>query len=507
MSNQQIKILLVEDNSDEARLIQEMLSEKNIFLFRLECANRLSTALKRLAKGGIDVVLLDLNLPDSRGLSTFIEVQTQASKIPIIVLTNLDDTELAIKELRLGAQDYLLKSQIDSNLLMRSIQYSIERKQTERHILHLNSVLKAVRTINKLIVIEKDKNNLIQKACDILVETRGYNTVWLGLLRDDGTFAIVKNAGFEKNVSYFSEQIEKGKLSPCMKKAIKSKKQFEIVNKSELCHSCFFEESCIGEEIALIRVEHSNKLFGLLAISSTTDIVTSEEEKSLLVEVAEDIGFGFHDMEISDAHKQTEEKLKENYQKLQRSLKDTIRVLALVGEMRDPYTAGHQRRVAQLACAIAKEMKFSEERINMIWMAGIVHDIGKMSVPAEILNKPSKLDEAEMTLIKRHRQAGFEILKDIEFPWPIASIVLQHHERLDGSGYPLGLTQENIMLEAKILSVTDVVEAMASHRPYRPALGIDKALEEISRNKGVFYDAEIVEICLKLFDEKKFEFK
>ncbi len=506
MKYQQIRILLIEDNPDEARLIEEMLLDVNAGSFVMDCVNRLSTGLERLSEGNIDVVLLDLTLPDSRGFDTFLKVQTQVPELPIIVLTNFDNEALAVKEVRKGAQDYLLKSEVTGNLLMRSMQYAIERKQTERQILHLNNILKSIRTINKLIVIEKDKNDLIQKACDILVETREYNTVWLGLLRDDGTFAIVKNAGFEKNASYFCKQIEKGTVSPCVKKAIKDAKQFEIVNKAELCPGCFFEKSCVGKKMAIIRVEYSKKLFGFLAISFITDIVASEEEKSLLVEVVGDIGFAFHDMEISEAHKQAEEKLIKNYQKLQKSLEDTIRVLALVGEIRDPYTAGHQRRVAQLACAVAKELNFSEEQINTIRMAGSVHDIGKMSVPAEILSKPSKLDGPEMNLIKRHPQFGYEILKDIEFPWPIAKIVLQHHERLNGSGYPSGLTGENIMLEAKILTVSDVVEAMASHRPYRPALGIDKALEEISQNKGVFYDTEVVDICLKLFDEKKFEF-
>ena len=507
MNNQQIRILLIEDNSDEARLIEEMLLDVNAGSFVMDCTNRLSAGLERLSEGKIDVVLLDLTLPDSSGFDTFLKVQTQVPELPIIVLTNFDNEALAVKEVRKGAQDYLLKREVTGNLLMRSMQYAIERKQTERHILHLNNILRSIRTINKLIVIEKDKNNLVQKACNSLVETRDYNTVWMGLVRFDGTFAFVKSSGFEKNASYFCQQIEKGNLSPCIKNAFTCEKKFEIVNKDKVCEGCFFENSCLGKEIVIIRVEHSGKLFGLLTISSISDVVTTEEEKDLLLEVAGDIAFALHDMEIADAHKQAEEKLKENYQKLQKSLEDTIRVLALVGEIRDPYTAGHQRRVAQLACAIAKEMKFSKEQINTIRMAGIVHDIGKMSVPAEILSKPSKLDESEMNLIKRHPQFGYEILKDIEFPWPIAKIVLQHHERLNGSGYPLGLTEKDIMLEAKILSVTDVVEAMASHRPYRPALGIDKALEEICRNKGVFYDTEIVDMCLKLFNEKKFKFK
>jgi putative nucleotidyltransferase with HDIG domain len=176
--------------------------------------------------------------------------------------------------------------------------------------------------------------------------------------------------------------------------------------------------------------------------------------------------------------------------------------------MKDPYTAGHQRGVAQLACAIAKEMGLPEEQIEGIRMAGLIHDIGKITIPAEILSRLGPLNDLEYGIIKTHSQAGYNILNGtIEFPWPVAQIVLQHHERMDGSGYPQGLSGEEILLEARILAVADVVEAMASNRPYRSARGIDKALKEISRNKGILYDPEVVDACLKLFTEKGFKFE
>jgi response regulator RpfG family c-di-GMP phosphodiesterase len=188
--------------------------------------------------------------------------------------------------------------------------------------------------------------------------------------------------------------------------------------------------------------------------------------------------------------------------KLKASLLDSVTALASIVEMRDPYTAGHQRRVAQLAVAIAQELKLSEEQIEGIYLSGVVHDVGKIRVPAEILSKPGKLTLLEFGIIKEHSQSGYEILKAIDFPWPIAQIVLQHHERLDGSGYPNALRSEQILLEAKILAVADVVESMMSHRPYRPARGIDVALEEISLNKNKFYDAQVVEACIKLFRDQ-----
>jgi len=198
--------------------------------------------------------------------------------------------------------------------------------------------------------------------------------------------------------------------------------------------------------------------------------------------------------------------LADSFAKLRQTLEGTVGALGATLEVRDPYTTGHQQRVTQLACALARELGLQPEQIEGIRVMGIVHDIGKITVPAEILSKPGKISPMEFNIIKSHPQVGYDILKDIEFPWPVAQAVLQHHERLDGSGYPAGLAGGDIIPEAKILAVADVVEAMASHRPYRPTLGIDKALEEITRNKGVLYDPEVVDVCVRLFTDKGFAF-
>jgi len=204
--------------------------------------------------------------------------------------------------------------------------------------------------------------------------------------------------------------------------------------------------------------------------------------------------------------KRAEGEIKRYSDKLQELIANITRAINLTTELRDPYTSGHQQRVTQLACAIAEEMGLNKETIDEIRVAGSLHDIGKMYVPSEILAKPGRLNDIEFNMIKAHPRAGYDILKTIEFPWQVAPIVLQHHERINSSGYPSGLSDKDILLEAKILSVADVVEAMASHRPYRPALGINKALEEISQKKGDLYDPLVVNICLKLFAEKKFRF-
>jgi HD-GYP domain-containing protein (c-di-GMP phosphodiesterase class II) len=195
----------------------------------------------------------------------------------------------------------------------------------------------------------------------------------------------------------------------------------------------------------------------------------------------------------------------QSLEQLRKAMRTTLQAMAVAVEARDPYMVGHQRRVTDLACAIATEMNLSSRRVNGISMAGMIHDIGKIAIPEAILCKPSKLTGAEFITIKTHPQAGYDIVKEIEFPWPVAQIILQHHERMDGSGYPCGLSGEEILLEARILAIADVLEAISSNRTYRPAHSIDIALEENSRNRGILYDKEAVDACIRIFCEKGYK--
>jgi response regulator RpfG family c-di-GMP phosphodiesterase len=199
--------------------------------------------------------------------------------------------------------------------------------------------------------------------------------------------------------------------------------------------------------------------------------------------------------------------IEQNMKKLRKALRGTIVALSRTVEKRDPYTFGHQQRVGDLARAIASEIGLSEDIIGGLRLAGIIHDLGKIHVPAEILCKPGKLTKDEFNIVKTHPQVGYDILKDIEFPWPIAKMVLQHHEYVNGSGYPQGISGDEILIEAKILCVADVVESVSSHRPYRPSLGIEKALEIISESRGILFDSDVVDACLILFQEKEFQLK
>jgi HD-GYP domain-containing protein (c-di-GMP phosphodiesterase class II) len=204
--------------------------------------------------------------------------------------------------------------------------------------------------------------------------------------------------------------------------------------------------------------------------------------------------------------RESEKLLRLSNEKLRASLLGIVQAMIAVVEARDPYTAGHQRRVAELTSAMAAAMGLSEDKIEGITLAASIHDLGKISIPSEILSKPTQISELEREIIKIHPRAGFEILKNIEFPWPIADIVHQHHEKIDGSGYPQGLTGDGMLPESRILVVADVVEAIASHRPYRPALGLDFAFDELAKHRGILYDADAVDACIDLFRTKGFAF-
>jgi putative nucleotidyltransferase with HDIG domain len=251
----------------------------------------------------------------------------------------------------------------------------------------------------------------------------------------------------------------------------------------------------------LVPLKNNGKLSGMLLLSSKLSHEPySNEERRLLRMVSTEVA-----VNIDNANQYENIKLK--HSELEKAIAGVIHAVSLVVETRDPYTAGHQRRVAELARAIAREMGLPEWQIMGIHISGLLHDVGKVAVPTEILSKPGKINQYEFSIIKNHPQVGYEILRRIDFPWPVTKAVLQHHERLNGSGYPQGLAGEDIILEAKILGVADVVEAMSSHRPYRPALGLERALQEISQASGILYDSEVVDACLRLLKKNKLEFE
>ena len=317
------------------------------------------------------------------------------------------------------------------------------------------------------------------------------------LVENDPKVLVMKtHQGMSKSLLAICERVPFGQCL-CGRAALSGEIEFAecVDNRHDIMH-----EGISDHGHYCVPFKSHEKVLGVLNLNLKEGHSRDESEERFVYAVA-DVLAGIVERSRS------ENNLVQTLEKLRKTLGGIVEAIAQMVETRDPYTAGHQRRSADLARAIANEMGLSQEQVDGIRIAGLIHDLGKMYVPSEILSKPGRITDLEYSLIKTHPQAGYDILKNIGFPWPIAQIVLQHHERIDGSGYPFGLLGKDILIEAKVLAVGDVVEAIASHRPYRPSYGIDKAFEEISKNKGILYDSQIVDACLRLFNEKGYQLR
>lgn len=398
--------------------------------------------------------------------------------------------------------------------LVRKMSMEIdERKKTEIALSRTNRALAALGEVNHNLVHAMDEHELLQAVCRAIINQQGYRMVWVGYLQHDESKIIrpVAQEGFEEgyleSAGIVWADTERGR-GPAGRAARSGQTQVAQNIQTDNSMRPWREQAIkrgYASSIALPLIL-GGKVFGVLNIYSEQPDAFNQKETELLEEMAGDLAFGVRSLRTRQERDFAQEEIKRQLTRMQDNLEDTVKAIATIVEMRDPYTAGHEIRVAMLAEAIAREMGLPEDQVHGIRIAGGVHDLGKVQVPAEILSKPGRITEIEYSLIKAHPQAGYDILKGIDFPWPIAQMVLQHHERLDGSGYPQGLRGEQIILEARILCVADVVEAMHSHRPYRPGLGMEAALDEIKKGKGVLYDPAVADACLRLFQEGRFEF-
>jgi len=448
-----LRILNLEDNPNDSDLIKETLEDEGI-----ECEiTRVETGEDFLAacdKGGFDLILSDFNLPSYDGLSALAIAREKCPDLPFIFVSGKMGEDVAVESLKSGATDYILKNNFKRLVpsvrrALKEMELRAERRQKEDALRESEEKYRdLVENINEIIYTIDVKGTITY------ISPQVYSV--LGYTQSEFVGRLFSEVIYPEDLPFIAEQFKK-RLSGIVEPA-----EYRLISKS-------------GEAIWIrsssTPVLMDNKVTGLRGVF--TDI--------------------------------TERKQKE--ETLRKALNGIIHAMALTVETRDPYTSGHQVRVAKLAVMMAKEMNISPDQVEGINMAAEIHDIGKISIPAEILSKPSILSGVEFQLIKIHPEAGYNIVKDIEFPWPIATIILQHHERMNGSGYPKGLKGEEILRETRILSVADVVEAIASHRPYRPAYGVDIALEEISNMKGILYDIAVVDACLRLFNEKGFKFE
>ena len=366
--------------------------------------------------------------------------------------------------------------------------------------------VKLLSEINSARLNAKTERDLLQEYCRIVVEIGGYRMAWVGFAEEREDKRIVPAAHYGHEDGYLQQlnltwaDTERGK-GPTGRSIRTGKIQVaEDILADPILTPWHAEAAKRGykSSIALPLRLADGSVAALTAYGASSSVWT-ESERKLMEQIALDLGFGISSLRNEIAKKQYQDDLRE-------SLEQTILVIAGTVDQRDPYTAGHQRRVADLSRRIGEKLSLSEDRIHGLHLGASIHDVGKIGIPAELLAKPGRLSRIELDLIKEHVVLGYELIKDVRFPWPIRDIVLQHHERLDGSGYPQGLKEDAISLESRIVAVADVVEAMGSHRPYRAALGVAIALDEIEAKSGTLFDAAAVEACLRLFRKEGYKF-
>jgi len=639
-----LSVLLVEDNPGDAHLIQMYFGNGHRETFHLRVVDRISDAIREVEENAPDAILLDLGLPDSQGLETLDRIFEKSDGAPIVVLTGLDDEELALEAIQRGAQDYLPKGAFDDILLVRTVRYAVERsaaetlarRNQERYERLFEQANEAVLVVQDEHIIGANptaeeifgwtSNELIGKRFENLVlpEDRDFvmNRHRRRMEGEDPPsryeFRVVHRDGHPRWVEVSSGRTEwKGRLANLnLLTDIGERKKSEQQTERLLTRQTAVNELTLAlgtrtgtREICAVLYEHVKSVLdtdgfvvsffdpdseliragwvvieGVEQDPSRVPVLPLEDDRSIqsrvirtgqglyvpdwyetvsqyryhytltasgVVEENEPksreewkgfvnsaliapmiyrgsviglLQLGSHELDGYDdqdlemlsglanvaaiALRNSELVIQSQTQaaKIREAFEGIIQTISRTTETRDPYTAGHQQRVAQLSAAMAETLGLDADTVEGVRVAGTVHDIGKIGIPAEILSKPGKLTETEFRIIQAHCESAFKILESVDFPWPIAEAVFQHHERLDGSGYPRGLSGDEITLEARILGVADVVEAMASHRPYRPALGIDAALDEIKEHNGTRFDKQAVEACLALFDERGFHF-
>ena len=408
-----------------------------------------------------DIVLCDYKLPRFSGINAIELLKETKKDTPLIVVSGTIGEETAVECMKAGAHDYFTKGKLSrlASAIERELkeaQSRTKRKQAEEQ---REAALTALRENEKkyrdmidflpVAIFEINTNGTLTTFNKYSLELFGY-----------------EQKDYDENMKalQFFAPDDWDRLTKNMQKVITGK-------------------SIPGQEFLFLRKDGST-FPGLIYASPVAQESNVVGIRGAIIDITE---------------------RKQNFERVRKALDATVRAMATTVETRDPYTAGHQYRVAHLAHAIAAEMKLDKDQIEGVRIAGLIHDIGKIAVPAEILTKPGKLTPLEYKLVKIHPQSGYDILKDIEFPWPVADAVFQHHERLDGSGYPRGIKDASIIVQARVLAVADVVEAIASHRPYRPARGIEAAIEEIYKNSAILYDKDVVEACIKLLKEKGYE--
>ncbi len=454
-----------------------------------------------VGKDWFDTFLLEYDRENLRALfrGAITDIQTQGNINPILIKSG--------EERLVEWYDKTLLDSDGNTTGLLSVGLDVTtRKQAENLLNRANRALKTLSAGNVALVKATNEDELLHTITKVIVQKGGYALATVVYADDNIEKSMTLKAWSSEDKDYFYDENlswdskEEGKLPSII--AIQKTETVICKDIENGTRYSPWKDACklhgFASNIALPLMD-KDKVFGALSIYAYQKDSFDTAEVHLLEELANDLAYGIINLRTSVEHER-------HSLLLQQSLEQSIQAIAATLESRDPYTAGHQRRVAELATAIAKKMNLPDNQVQGISFASIIHDLGKIHVPSEILSKPGKLNELEYKLIQMHPQTGYDILKDIKFPWPIATIILQHHEKIDGSGYPQGLKGDEILLESRIVALADVVEAMSSHRPYRPSVGIDAALDEIRRGRGSSYEPSVVDACLELFEKEKFTF-
>ena len=460
-----LRVLIVEDRASDAELMVLRLEEEG---FRPDW-RRAETEPEYLAalESRPDLILSDWRLPHFSGWRALQILGEKGLDIPFVIVSGSIGEEVAIDAMRRGAFDYVLKDR--PTRLGSAARHALEDKRIRQERREAEEAVRASTELYRLIA--ENSTDVIWT----LDRNRRFTYI---------SPSIRKLRGFEPEEA-MRESLEQS-MTPESYRLI-----WEMIERNM---------KDLEREVPMFtraEVEQYRKDGSTVWVEVVTQTMFDREKRF--------VGYIGASRDISD-RKRAEDNLRNTLTRLRRVTGSIIEVIAKAVETRDPYTAGHQKRVSDLARSIAGQMGLPSDQVEGIRVAAAIHDLGKISIPAEILSMPRKLSAIEFGMVKIHPQAGANILQDVEFDWPIAQIVAQHHERMNGSGYPAGLKGEAILLDARIIAVADVVEAIASYRPYRPSLGVEAALEEIQKNRGFFYDPAAVDACVTLFREKGYKF-